>query len=67
MSVYPSDLERTFAEILVKGDPVRFDASDLMPGAVGSGAWWKNGTNYITGAETLDEFLGNVENAWPKK
>ncbi len=67
VAVYPTDLERTFAEILKAGDPVRFDASDLMPGAVGAGAFWKNGTNYITGAETLDEFLANAEKAWPKK
>lgn len=43
----------------------RFDASDLMPGAVGSGTFWKGMTNWITGQDdkaTLDY----IEQSWPK-
>ena len=36
---------------------MRFDASDLMPGEVGSGSFWKEGTNYVSGTEDVDEFL----------
>ena len=36
-SQYPDELTQSFGEILAAGDPVRFDASDLMPGAVGAG------------------------------
>ncbi len=56
---------------LVGGDPdrtqtatFRFDGSDLMPGAVGAGTFWKGMTNWITGTDdkaTLD----NIEQSWP--
>ena len=49
----------------IAADPVRFDASDLMPGEVGAGAFWKEGTNYVNGTEAVDEFLKNVQAAWP--
>jgi alpha-glucoside transport system substrate-binding protein len=48
-----------------KSATTRFDASDLMPGAVGSGTFWKGLTNWITGQgdkETLDY----IEQSWPK-
>jgi alpha-glucoside transport system substrate-binding protein len=64
-SLYSSDLDRTLAEILVSADPFRFDASDLMPGEVGSGEFWRSGTDFVSGAITLQEFLDNTEAAWP--
>ena len=64
-SLYPTDIERTFADILVKADPFRFDGSDLMPGAVGSGSFWKEGSDFITGANDIDQFLDKVEASWP--
>ena len=30
----------------------RFDGSDLMPAAVGSNAFWKQATSWITGQST---------------
>jgi alpha-glucoside transport system substrate-binding protein len=42
----------------------RFDASDLMPGAVGSGTFWKGMVNWINGAPT-DEVLESIEAGWP--
>jgi alpha-glucoside transport system substrate-binding protein len=64
-SLYPTDIERTFADILVSADPFRFDGSDLMPGAVGSGSFWKEGSDFITGANDIDQFLDKVEASWP--
>ncbi|MBO1030407.1 carbohydrate ABC transporter substrate-binding protein [Tessaracoccus sp. SD287] len=43
----------------------RFDGSDLMPGAVGSGTFWKGLTNWITGSNTKTE-LDMIEASWPK-
>ncbi|WP_229072792.1 ABC transporter substrate-binding protein [Actinoplanes sp. DH11] len=43
----------------------RFDASDLMPGAVGSNAFWKQTTSWITGQDTKTT-LDNIEKAWPQ-
>ncbi|CAM3211675.1 ABC transporter substrate-binding protein [Stackebrandtia soli] len=41
----------------------RFDASDLMPGDIGSGAFFKEMTNWINGKSSEDA-LGAVEKAW---
>jgi alpha-glucoside transport system substrate-binding protein len=64
-SGYSADLDRTLAEILVSADPFRFDASDLMPGEVGAGEFWRSGTDFVSGAITLEEFLDNTQAAWP--
>ena len=42
----------------------RFDGSDLMPGSVGSGTFWKGMVNWINGAPT-DEVLTSIETGWP--
>lgn len=42
----------------------RFDGSDLMPGAVGAGSFWKESTNWITGKSTK-EALDAIEKSWP--
>lgn len=42
----------------------RFDASDLMPAAVGSGAEWKQLTAWITGADDASTLAG-IDAAWP--
>jgi alpha-glucoside transport system substrate-binding protein len=42
-----------------------FDASDLMPGAVGSGAEWKS-HELVSGKEDIDTALKNIDAAWPK-
>jgi alpha-glucoside transport system substrate-binding protein len=43
----------------------RFDGSDQMPAAVGSDAFWKQATSWITGQDTKTT-LDNIEKAWPK-
>ena len=43
----------------------RFDGSDQMPAAVGSDAFWKQSTSWITGQDTATT-LNNIEKAWPK-
>ena len=46
----------------------RFDASDLMPAAVGSGAEWTEMINLMkNGPSYEDTALNNIEAAWPKK
>lgn len=42
----------------------RFDASDLMPAAVGADAEWKQFTAWITGQDDATT-LANIDNAWP--
>lgn len=43
---------------------LRFDGSDLMPGAVGAGSLWKAMVDWITGKSTA-EVLSQVEASWP--
>lgn len=64
-ATYDDKLDQLLAGILEKADPARFDGSDQMPGAVGSGAFWKEGTNWVLGTSDLKTFLDNVEKAWP--
>lgn len=64
-SRYPTEIEQTFAEILAEADPVRFDASDLMPGAVGAGSFWTAVVDIVTGAKDVPEALAAVEASWP--
>ena len=44
----------------------RFDASDLMPGAVGSGTFWTGMVDWINGAST-DDVLASIEAGWPSE
>ena len=43
----------------------RFDGSDQMPAAVGSDAFWKQATTWITGQDTKNT-VDKIEAAWPK-
>ena len=46
---------------------VRFDGSDLMPGEVGAGSFWKGMTDWVSGAADLDTVLKQIDDSWPKK
>lgn len=60
-----SPVDKLSGEILQDPDAVfRFDGSDMMPGEVGSGSFWKEMTNWITGESTQDA-LDKIESSWP--
>jgi len=60
-----SPVDKLAGEILQDPDAVfRFDGSDLMPGAVGAGSFWKESTSWITGQSTKDT-LDKIEESWP--
>lgn len=42
----------------------RFDASDLMPGAVGAGTFWKGMVAWVNGTPT-DDVLTQIQTGWP--
>jgi len=54
----------SFAELLASSDAFRFDGSDMMPSAVGSGTFWTEATAWIVGGST-DDMLNNIEASWP--
>lgn len=58
--VYPDQLTRQSAQLLANATVFRFDGSDLMPGSVGSGAFWEGVLKYVSG-ENLDSVLRGIE------
>lgn len=65
--MYGSDLSRKLADLTANADSFRFDASDLMPGEVGAGSFWKSMTDYVSGAADLDTALAEIDASWPEK
>jgi len=63
---YTNDVDRGVAKIILEATAVRFDASDLMPGQVGAGSFWKEMTSYVAGTADLDTALKNIDATWPK-
>lgn len=66
LSAYPTDIERAQAELLLNAEVFRFDASDLMPGAVGAGSFWSGMVDYVSGVD-LDTVLSNIDASWPSE
>ena len=55
----------TVAAALTSGN-ARFDASDSMPSAVGSGSFWTGMVKYMQeGPDSLDGVLEEIEKSWP--
>ncbi|MBN1647372.1 MAG: carbohydrate ABC transporter substrate-binding protein, partial [Spirochaetales bacterium] len=63
---YTNPVDRKVAEVIQNATSVRFDGSDLMPGAVGAGSFWKEITAYVSGSKTLDAALKAIDASWPK-
>jgi alpha-glucoside transport system substrate-binding protein len=63
---YGDDVERGVAKLVREATSVRFDGSDLMPGEVGAGSFWKGMTDYFSGAADLDTVLKEIDASWPK-
>lgn len=62
---FENPIDRLSVELLQNPETVfRFDASDLMPGAVGAGSFWQEITEWITGQST-QETVDNIESSWP--
>ncbi|MGC8839787.1 MAG: carbohydrate ABC transporter substrate-binding protein, partial [Anaerolineae bacterium] len=60
LDVYPDATTKAIAQALVSAEVFRFDASDLMPAAVGAGSFWKGTLDYVAG-EDLDTVLKTIE------
>ncbi len=62
---YGNDVERGVAALTNEATAVRFDGSDLMPGEVGAGSFWKGMTDYIAGTTDLETAMQEIDAAWP--
>jgi len=64
--MYGVALERGIAALVAQATSFRFDGSDLMPGEVGAGSFWKGMTDWISGAADLDTVLAEIDESWPR-
>ncbi|MBA4860868.1 extracellular solute-binding protein [Streptomyces sp. PSKA54] len=62
---YPLKTTQSIAKVAYDSTGFAFDASDAMPAAVGSGTFWKEMTAWISGQESLDDALKNIDASWP--
>jgi len=60
---YSSDALRQQGDILLKATTSRFDGSDMMPGAIGSGAFWTGMVDFVNG-KTAQEAGDQIQAAW---
>lgn len=65
LDVYPDEVTRQQAEILADAEIVRFDASDMMPGVIGTGTFWSGIVDYV-GGEDVERVLADIEASWPE-
>ncbi|WP_375104284.1 ABC transporter substrate-binding protein [Paenibacillus sp. RS8] len=61
---YTSESDRRMAKLVQDASTLRFDGSDLMPGKVGAGTFWKGMTDYVSGTATLDQALEQIQSGW---
>lgn len=64
LELYPDALTRKEVEILNNAEVIRFDASDMMPGAVGTGTFWSGMADYIGGSNGA-KVLNRIQKSWP--
>ncbi len=64
--MYGVDLERGIAELVAQATAFRFDGSDLMPGEVGAGSFWKGMSDWVAGTADLDTVLAEIDASWPR-
>ncbi|MCK6625660.1 MAG: extracellular solute-binding protein [Anaerolineae bacterium] len=62
---YPSAADLRFAQIILSADTYRFDGSDLMPGPVGTGSFWRGMVDWVNGAD-LETVLQEIDQSWPQ-
>lgn len=61
--VFTDPTVRKMNDILLQATTFRFDASDLMPGAVGAGAFWTGMVDF-TGGKPAEEVAEAIQKAW---
>jgi alpha-glucoside transport system substrate-binding protein len=66
LSWYGDPMEKKIGEMIKNAGTVRFDGSDLMPGAVGAGSFWKEMTAFVSGQIDQATALKEIDASWPK-
>ncbi|MFD1884774.1 ABC transporter substrate-binding protein [Paenibacillus wenxiniae] len=63
---FANEQERRMSEFVQTAKTIRFDGSDLMPGSVGAGTFWKGMTDYVSGTANLDQAMQGIQAGWKK-
>ncbi len=63
LDAYANDVLRGQGEILLAATTFRFDGSDLMPGAIGAGAFWTGMVDFVSGA-SAEDVAAEIQAAW---
>ncbi len=65
-SAYTDPIDKLSARYLTDPDTTfRFDASDLMPPAVGAGQEWKSMTAWFAEGKTVEQIAKDIDGQWP--
>jgi alpha-glucoside transport system substrate-binding protein len=64
---YPNQTMRDIAKIAYSSTDAVFDGSDVMPGEVGAGSFWRGMVAWVTGQKDTDTVLSDIEKSWPTK
>ena len=62
-AAYASDALRRQGEILLNATTFRFDASDLMPGAIGAGSFWTGMVDFTSG-DSATSVANKIQSSW---
>ncbi|WP_050528280.1 ABC transporter substrate-binding protein [Pseudorhodobacter aquimaris] len=60
---YSDMTARKMGDVLLGADTFRFDGSDLMPGAIGAGAFWTGMVDYAAGKEAA-AVAADIQRTW---
>ena len=63
IDAYANELLKSQGEVLLGATTFRFDASDLMPGAIGAGAFWSGMVDFVNGTPA-EEVAAGIQEAW---
>jgi alpha-glucoside transport system substrate-binding protein len=63
VEAYANDPLRKQGDILTSATTFRFDASDLMPGKIGAGAFWTGMVDYV-GGKDAETVATEIQQAW---
>ncbi|GGB15005.1 ABC transporter substrate-binding protein [Allosediminivita pacifica] len=61
--LYANETLKGLGDILLGASTFRFDASDLMPGEIGAGAFWTGMVDYVTGTPA-EEVGADIQDRW---
>ena len=63
--LYASPFQASAQEAVARAETFGFDASDQMPGEVGSGSEWANLVAWLNGETSLEGALTAIDDTWP--